>query len=128
MEELLNIYSLKRINMDKSYFPRERSEALKGFLMLLIILGHNGLLMGTFTGMEKLPVYDYLYTFHVYAFLILPFLYGEKKFTWESTLKTFKKLYIPYTIFFVLLLLVNIIRVKAVGGGYTPTFRVRSLC
>lgn len=42
---LKNIYNLNRIKTDRSSFSRKRSEALKGFLMLLIILGHNSLLM-----------------------------------------------------------------------------------
>lgn len=53
-----------------SLLDREESQGLKGLLVLLVVLGHNSLLM-EFTGL-----YSFLYSFHVYAFYILPFIYG----------------------------------------------------
>lgn len=49
---------------------RDESNGLKGLLILLVVLGHNSLVM-EFTGL-----YSFLYSFHVYAFYILPFIYG----------------------------------------------------
>lgn len=53
-----------------SLLTREESGAIKGLLILLIVLGHNSLLM------EPTGLFPYLYAFHVYCFYILPFIYG----------------------------------------------------
>ncbi len=47
----------------------------------------------------------FLYSFHVYAFFYLPFLYDFKKMEWFAFFKkNLVRLYVPYTIFFLLLL------------------------
>lgn len=47
--------------------------------MLLIIFGHSGMLTTDFTTGQKTFFWHWLYTFHVYVFLILPFIYGYHK-------------------------------------------------
>lgn len=82
---------------------REESTALKGLLILLIILGHNA----TFT--IALPgSFGYLYTFHVQSFFILPFLYNNydntKHISFKDCfVKNFVRLYYPYILFFLIL-------------------------
>jgi len=53
-----------------SLLTREESGAIKGVLILLIVLGHNSLIM------DATGLFPYLYSFHVYCFYILPFMYG----------------------------------------------------
>lgn len=47
--------------------------------MLLIIFGHSGMLTTDFATGQKTFFWHWLYTFHVYVFLILPFIYGYHK-------------------------------------------------
>lgn len=55
---------------------RDASTAIKGLLMLLIVFGHTGLLTTDFTTGERTFLFEWLYTFHVHIFMILPFIYG----------------------------------------------------
>lgn len=59
-----------------SLISRDASAAIKGLLMLLIVFGHTGLLTTDFATGERTFLWYWLYTFHVYVFLILPFIYG----------------------------------------------------
>lgn len=68
---------------------------MKGLLILLIILGHNSILTQNISGL-----YDYLYSFHVLIFFILPWFYITK-FSWNSTIKRSTKLWFWYLAFFV---------------------------
>lgn len=63
------------MNSIPSLLSRDESNALKGLLILLIVLGHNSLIMRA-TGL-----FPWLYSFHVYAFYIFPFIYGLKELT-----------------------------------------------
>lgn len=90
---------------EKSLLSRAESNAIKGILIILIVLGHNKYIMQG--GMSNI----YLYSFHVYAFYYLPFLYNFKKMTWvEFFRKNLRRLYVPYTIFFCILLFISISR------------------
>ena len=62
-----------------SLISRDASTAIKGLLMLLIIWGHVGMLNTNYETGEKSFIYDWLYTFHVHVFFILPFIYGYNK-------------------------------------------------
>ena len=68
---------------------------MKGILILLIILGHNSILTQNISGL-----YDYLYSFHVLIFFILPWFYTTT-FSWNSTIKRSTKLWFWYLAFFV---------------------------
>lgn len=67
--------SLLTIGED-SLISREASVAIKGFLMLLIIFGHVGMLTTKYTTGDTTFFRDWLYTFHVHVYMILPFIYG----------------------------------------------------
>ncbi len=72
--------------------------------MFLIILGHNSVFTNSIKGS-----FNYLYTFHVLCFFVLPFMYGknEQKPFKESFKKNFIRLYYPYILFFTILCLLS---------------------
>lgn len=105
--------------------------------MLLIIFGHSGLLTTDFVTGERTVLWRWLYHFHVYVFLILPFIYGYKQ-TEEGDKKTLRsdgkfyvdiqrfktdikhnliKIGIPYCWFFALSALIF---VTVAGGDFNP--------
>lgn len=87
--------------MEKEYINlnKEQSAAIKGLLIFLIVLGHNAVFTNSVPGS-----FGYLYTFHVQAFFILPFLYKTKMEKYSDSIKKdFARLYYPYIIFFILL-------------------------
>ena len=76
-----------------SLISKEDSTALKAILILLVILGHNRYLMSV---NDMLP-FRFLYSFHVYAFFLLLFLYDHHHqsligFLW----KNIKRFGVPY--------------------------------
>lgn len=88
-------------NARVSLLSRNESNALKGFLIILVVLGHNKFVMKG--GMSNV----FLYSFHVYAFYYLPFLYDFKRIEWKNFFRqNLTRLYVPYTIFFGLVTLV----------------------
>ena len=76
-----------------SYIKTSESTAIKGFLIFLIILGHN-MIFTHYT--EPIQGMGYLYCFHIQAFFILPFLYSAKPLTKERLANYFIRLYWPY--------------------------------
>lgn len=88
-----------------SLLPRDESNAVKGLLILLIVLGHNKYLMND--GYS----FQFLYSFHVYSFYFLSFLYDYHKENWvQITRKNLRRLYVPYTFFFLILVLICLIQ------------------
>ncbi len=84
---------------------KKDSLAIKGLVILLIILGHNKLI-----SCEHLPfLFGYLYTFHVGVFFILPTFYDIKKRnnTLQHATDVFIKLFFPYIIIYTLLFVLN---------------------
>lgn len=80
-----------------SYLTREQSSAIKGALMLLIMLGHNHILAPI--GGE---LFSYLYNFHIFGFFILPFLYNKKlPLDIKVVVNNFVKNWVPYIVFFI---------------------------
>jgi fucose 4-O-acetylase-like acetyltransferase len=75
---------------------------LKGILMCLIILGHNKI----FTSITGL--FTYLYSFHVVCFFILSVLLNDTKVEINKIIIKFYEYFYPYTVFFIILLLINI--------------------
>lgn len=61
-----------------SKMHHEESTAIKGLLMLLIMLGHNWMLTHNPETGVRLLWKDWVYCFHVYCFFILPWFYGYK--------------------------------------------------
>lgn len=104
VSKIINIWNnVVADNATTSLLTRPESNAIKGFLIILIVLGHNKYVMqGGFSNL-------YLYSFHVYAFYYLPFLYDCRKTRWTSFFrKNLIRLYVPYTLFFLLLLGVSL--------------------
>lgn len=101
--------------MIPSLITRDESSAIKGLLMLLIVFGHTGMITTNFATGERTFFWNWLYTFHVYVFLILPFIYGYQKP--ESFVKELKhdliKIGIPYCWFFLFSAVIFVV----VGGG-----------
>lgn len=59
---------IKRIRCNNNYYiDKEGANAIKGFLMLLIVLGHNHLLAPS-----QGILFHYLYSFHLICFLSYP--------------------------------------------------------
>lgn len=106
------------MNVEKSLLDRNQSTWLKGFLILLIILGHNSILMGNLPGMRTTAVYDFLYCFHVYAFFFVTSLYNWPNLSKKYIKKIFLRLYKPYTIMFVLVFLANLLFIKKVDTNW----------
>ena len=92
------------MDIKESLISRRNSTLVKGFLILLIILGHNGVLMGKHGGTTPNILNDYLYSFHVYCFFMLAFLYDIPKFTYLRVKKDFITLMKPYFILIIVLL------------------------
>lgn len=94
---------MNKLDTSESLLSKNESTFIKGILIILVVIGHNGILMGKAPGLEVVPFNRYLYTFHVYSFLILPFLYNIPFFSIERIKKNFIRLYKPYTFAFILL-------------------------
>lgn len=66
--------------MNTSLLKRDLSVGWKGILILLIVLGHNSILCKPSIEADHFYIWrTWLYTFHVWAFFVLPFLYGCKE-------------------------------------------------
>lgn len=88
-----NVLEKRLINQSLSY---QESDAIKGILIFLVILGHNRF-FSTVAGSE---VWNYLYTFHVYGFFILPFFYPEKGIDTNRIKNNSVKLLYVYVVWF----------------------------
>ena len=84
-------------NQSASYLTIDQSSAIKGVLMLLIMLGHNHIL-APIGG----QLFQYLYNFHIFGFFILPFLYN-RNIPWDKkkAINGFIKIWVPYIVFFI---------------------------
>ena len=76
----------------------EESDRLKGLLILLVIIGHIEQL---FSG-QNAKLQMLLYSFHVVSFFFLPFLFNKNSLTLINIKKNLKRIYIPYTVFYFL--------------------------
>ena len=76
----------------------EESKSIKGLLIFLIVLGHNRF----FSGIVSDNVYGWLYTFHVYAFFLLPFFYPEKGIDKYRVKNNAVKLLYVYAVWFLI--------------------------
>lgn len=87
-----------RDNAARSLLSRSESNGIKGFLIILVLLGHNKYMM------EGEYIFRFLYSFHVYSFFLLPFLYDFKPAsTAEFVLKNAGRFFVPYMVFFLVL-------------------------
>lgn len=102
MNENFKFFNMQDKSLNCSLISREESAAIKGFLIFLIILGHN-----SFFSSETRIGMVYLYTFHIQAFFILPFLYPIKKISWQRIRDYLVRFYYPFVLIFILLTVVN---------------------
>lgn len=94
-----------------SLISMDESNAMKGILIILVVLGHGYLLCQDYDSGDFLPFRQYIYLFHTANFFVLPFIYGDKGGNlFYEVRKNFVKLWIPYTWFFLLCLFIYIIR------------------
>lgn len=112
-----------------SLISRDESSAIKGLLMLLIIFGHTSMLTTNFATGDRTYLWNWLYTFHVFVFFILPFIYGYKRkrnmvetrigggIDYQEVIAEFKrnlvKLFIPYVWFCI----ISGVLFLFIGGG-----------
>ena len=80
----------------------EESDRLKGLLILLVIFGH---IEQFFSGYNE-QFQMLLYSFHVVSFFFLPFLFNRHTITLKNIKKDLKRIYIPYTLFYFLSVLI----------------------
>lgn len=106
--------------MTTSLISKDASTAIKGLLMLLVILGHTRMLTTVFETGQRTFLWHWLYSFHVFVFMILPFIYGYTQIG-EEPVKRLKndvkhnliKFGVPYCWFFAFSALVYV----TVGRG-----------
>ena len=85
-------------NATRSLIGRDESTAIKGLLMVLIVMGHDTILMQG--GMS----FPFLYSFHIYCFYFLPFLYDYRRKKLSTLIvNNLRRFYVPYTLTFLLL-------------------------
>ena len=85
--------------MNSNTLTFEQTNRLKGLLILLIVFGHISQLL------EQLgSLHATLYSFHVVSFLLLPFLFNSDYLTKKNIVKNLRRIYVPYTLFFLLAL------------------------
>jgi len=87
-----------KLNSNRLTF--QESNRLKGLLIVLIVFGHISQLLEQFGSLHAT-----LYSFHVVSFLLLPFLFNKDILNYQNIKKNLKRIYIPYTLFFILSLL-----------------------
>ncbi len=80
---------------NSQYLTIDKTNQMKGLLILLIIYGH-------IKGLTSFEQQNLLYVFHVTSFLILPFLFNNDKLSFSNITKVIKRYLIPFTIFFIL--------------------------
>ena len=71
---------------------RKYIESVKGVLILLVVLGHT-VLASEYSGVKT-----FVYSFHVYAFLLIPFILPRKTATRESLLNAATRYLVPYLV------------------------------
>lgn len=82
--------------MNKDILTFEYIDKFKGILILLIVIGH-------IKGLTTIEIQSTLYSFHVTSFLFLPFLFNRDKISFKNLVKIFRRYFVPYSIFFLIL-------------------------
>ena len=84
-----------KLNSNKLTF--EQTDRFKGLLILLIVFGHISQLLQQYGSLHAT-----LYSFHVVSFLLLPFIFNKDYLTIKNITKNIRRIYIPYSLFFLL--------------------------
>lgn len=99
----LNSVCLEESKNNLLTIARDKSAAIKGVLLSLVILGHNHFFVKSFSD----GCWLWLYSFHVSGFFILPFFYSDHPISLFRVWINCKRLLWPYTYMFAILFLVN---------------------
>lgn len=97
---------------------REESTAIKGLLIMMIVLGHNHVLAPS-----NSLLFSYLYSFHLMCFFILPWFYfsQHKAICMDHIFSILRRNYVPYSIFFLICLTLFIIKEKSLNIDWIQT-------
>ena len=87
--------------MSSNNLSFEQTNRLKGLLILLIVFGHISQLLEQYGSLHAS-----LYSFHVVSFLLLPFLFNKDILNAQNIKKNLRRIYVPYTVFFLLSFLI----------------------
>jgi fucose 4-O-acetylase-like acetyltransferase len=74
---------------------RNQIDCTKGILIILIAAGHNTLLTSNIHGL-----FQCLYSFHIFGFLMLPFLFPTKPLSRRAIIDWAVRYLVPYVVFF----------------------------
>ncbi|HON91259.1 MAG TPA: hypothetical protein PKZ07_06820 [Sedimentisphaerales bacterium] len=99
---------------------RKSIDAVKGILILFVVLGHSVL------ATEFAALKTFIYSFHVYAFLLLPFILSQKVATRENLLNVATRYLVPY-VAVVLLMSIPYGLLRGYSGGQWFGFYVRGI-
>jgi len=83
------------MKLNSNQLTYEQTNRFKGLLILLIIFGHISQLLQQYGSLHAT-----LYSFHVVSFLLLPFLFNKDHLTLKNITKNLKRIYVPYSFFF----------------------------
>lgn len=99
---------------------RDESTAIKGLLIMLIILGHNHILAPYGSSL-----FIYLYSFHLMCFFILPWFYYSKHNTisWDYVIAILRRNYVPYTFFFWFCFALFVLKERTLDINWIQTFK-----
>jgi fucose 4-O-acetylase-like acetyltransferase len=81
---------------DLMELSRRQWDAVKGVLILCVVLGHS-----TLANVVVPALKDFVYAFHVYVFLLLPFMYGKRAMSGKSAADICIRYLVPYSVFVV---------------------------
>lgn len=102
---------MKIVIPEKHRFSEERTDAGKGFLILLVVYGHAA----NFTVSE--PYFSHVNKmFHVACFLLLPFIYDIRPLNFECLRSRISRYFIPFAFFVVFYGVVNFFTFYDQGG------------
>lgn len=95
------------------YLSKDESTIVKGLAIILIVIGHN-------PNLRSPAAQEYLYSFHIYVFFILPFFYQrETGNLYKIIKKTFIRCLVPFFWFYTLAFLVANILLGHGGNSFS---------
>ena len=102
--------------METSLLSREESNAVKGVLILLVILGHD---IPFVRLTDPWMVMVWIYLFHIHSFFLLPYLYPLKKLSRGRLRDSFIRFYVPFLVLSFVLMALRLFSVNGNGMGLT---------
>ena len=84
------------VSAPAQYFSKDQINAVKGILILSVMVGHLRSLAGV-----NLDIFQFVYNFHVICFLLLPFIYPVKQVNKAQILTWVWRFFVPFSVFFI---------------------------